>query len=184
MGMAARGMVKVTDQRLTSLLMATKARAYLVKTPPKLVEAWWYAPVWAYLAALPFLSANTRVSWSKSQQRRAREAVDECAGNLRARIALVTDTLLAKDVERADVFCRGWLNSQQGGLEVKGGCRLDPDETLRLLRACVLRARAADEQEDDAAAMLAAMEAVQHMESLDEWMSKGGFPPKEWRRGQ
>jgi hypothetical protein len=54
---------------------------------------------------------------------------------------------------------------------------VDPNETLQRLReACRdLRQASSIAQSDDAAELLA-----EHAESLDEWLTRGGFLPAEW----
>lgn len=57
---------------------------------------------------------------------------------------------------------------------------MDVNETLRILREAKADYWRADTYEDATEAANRAMEAY---ESLDEWLSRGGFPPAEWARG-
>lgn len=59
---------------------------------------------------------------------------------------------------------------------------MDPNETLRLLREAVAEYRRPlpFSDSDEAAQLLA--DLVQHVEALDEWLSKGGFLPSAWER--
>jgi hypothetical protein len=50
---------------------------------------------------------------------------------------------------------------------------MDPNETLRLLRANVAR-------EQDGRDGSHAEEICEYFQALDEWISKGGFLPAEW----
>lgn len=56
---------------------------------------------------------------------------------------------------------------------------MDPNETLRITRDEIKKAsnaRTTEEYSDHASAAMDAMEA------LDEWLSKGGFLPEPWKR--
>jgi hypothetical protein len=56
---------------------------------------------------------------------------------------------------------------------------MDPDTTLAILRkGCEMVSRM---EEDDVDPVLADM--VEAFESLDEWLSKGGFVPRDWSAG-
>lgn len=50
---------------------------------------------------------------------------------------------------------------------------MDPDETLNNLRTCV--------DERDADAPVDVDEVIEYFRALDEWLSKGGMPPRAWR---
>lgn len=52
---------------------------------------------------------------------------------------------------------------------------MDPNETLRQIRA--LYAPGAERTDPDGA------ELSELVQALDEWLSRGGFPPEEWREG-
>lgn len=54
---------------------------------------------------------------------------------------------------------------------------MDPDETLRLLRATIAQMRV-DEHPDIRKAH--ADEIAEYFEALDQWLSNGGFPPAAW----
>ena len=54
---------------------------------------------------------------------------------------------------------------------------MDPDAVMSRLREAIAEYRAAEEYKD---IVLAADEVVIAFEDLDEWMRKGGFPPREW----
>lgn len=65
---------------------------------------------------------------------------------------------------------------------------MDPNETLRALRALVGRVNEPDwdaEAMDDAdlGSLWAslAMDLAEHIEALDDWLTKGGFPPEAWQ---
>ena len=60
---------------------------------------------------------------------------------------------------------------------------MDPDEALRIIRALIMQMQV----EDMPVSGYARPEFVQHardlaeqFEGLDEWLSKGGFPPADW----
>lgn len=55
---------------------------------------------------------------------------------------------------------------------------MDPNETLRLLRLTI-KQMAVDEDPGVRAAHAA--EVAEYFEALDEWISKGGFLPRDWR---
>lgn len=57
---------------------------------------------------------------------------------------------------------------------------MDPNETLRQIRAHIKAMNEADEKEDAAAYAFAAMQLAESVEAMDEWLSKGGFLPEEW----
>jgi hypothetical protein len=54
---------------------------------------------------------------------------------------------------------------------------MDPDETLRIIRQTIKQMRV---DEEDNVFEAHAQEVAEHFEALDEWLSKGGFKPKEW----
>lgn len=55
---------------------------------------------------------------------------------------------------------------------------MDPNEALRQLRELVHTCLYSEDEAPDIATDLA-----QQFEALDEWLSKGGFPPDAWRYG-
>lgn len=55
---------------------------------------------------------------------------------------------------------------------------MDPDATLDSLRSLAKAMQAPDADTGDQAE--AAEEMAQLFESLDQWLSNGGFPPVEW----
>lgn len=60
---------------------------------------------------------------------------------------------------------------------------MDPNETLRLMREALESASAFEQMETpmrDAMRLEALGEAAACAESLDEWLSKGGFMPRAW----
>lgn len=52
---------------------------------------------------------------------------------------------------------------------------MDPDACLKLIRASVRRIEAMYLLDDNEATTLAVV-----VNNLDEWLSKGGFPPRAW----
>ena len=58
---------------------------------------------------------------------------------------------------------------------------MDPDETLRELR--VLTRRLLDAAPHPAAATADAIRLAELVEALDDWLSRGGFPPRAWAAG-
>jgi hypothetical protein len=54
---------------------------------------------------------------------------------------------------------------------------MDPDETLRMFRANLKQMMV---DTDQAVFAQHALDAAEHFEALDEWLSKGGFKPREW----
>lgn len=52
---------------------------------------------------------------------------------------------------------------------------MDPNATLNLIRDALTAANRFEEL-----ALEAYQEALEHLEALDEWLSKGGFPPTGW----
>lgn len=56
---------------------------------------------------------------------------------------------------------------------------MDPSETLRIIRLTIAQMRA-DEHPDIRKAH--ADELAEHVEALDEWLSRGGFLPSAWDR--
>ena len=59
--------------------------------------------------------------------------------------------------------------------------RMDPNETLRLIRLTAKQYRV------DRNGPLAAAHAdqlVEFIEALDEWLTGGGFPPGDWKAGE
>jgi hypothetical protein len=61
---------------------------------------------------------------------------------------------------------------------------MDPNETLRLIRALVARVNKAHPSQPDAAARWfeVADELATHVSELDDWISYGGFLPAAWDR--
>ena len=57
---------------------------------------------------------------------------------------------------------------------------MDPDETLRLLRLTIKQMRSEGHQDFQAVWIAHAKEVVEYVEALDEWLSKGGYPPMSW----
>lgn len=55
---------------------------------------------------------------------------------------------------------------------------MDPEETLSLLRARVADVFQPDVDYPGDAAVLS--EVVELFDALDDWLSKGGFPPRDW----
>lgn len=51
---------------------------------------------------------------------------------------------------------------------------MDPTETLRQIRAMVRRAECGE--------LYDASDLADLVDALDDWMSRGGFPPKQWER--
>ncbi len=67
---------------------------------------------------------------------------------------------------------------------------MDPNEALRKLRYMVVRTLAGPEEpealNDDELAEWWQGQAdglAQQFDALDSWLSRGGFPPEEWREG-
>lgn len=56
---------------------------------------------------------------------------------------------------------------------------MDPNETLRLLRLTIAQLRV---DADPDVRQAHAYEIAEYAESLDEWISKGGFLPLAWAR--
>ncbi len=56
---------------------------------------------------------------------------------------------------------------------------MDPDEALALLRRFMAEAQK-DVLDGTLPSRLSLI--IEHFESLDEWLSKGGFLPADWRR--
>jgi hypothetical protein len=54
---------------------------------------------------------------------------------------------------------------------------MDPNETLKIIRDALEASREAAYKEDAFAQMACAQAAF---EDLDEWLTYGGFPPKDW----
>lgn len=54
---------------------------------------------------------------------------------------------------------------------------MDPDVTLRRARAAIRRGNHAPTRKE---AVECYREAAEHFEVLDEWLSRGGFPPHSW----
>jgi hypothetical protein len=57
---------------------------------------------------------------------------------------------------------------------------MDPDECLKQIRDLIMRVNAADDRGDFEGF---AADLAEHVEALDEWLSKGGFLPDAWRNG-
>ena len=57
---------------------------------------------------------------------------------------------------------------------------MDPDETLRLIRRIGADLRNdkfdSNDEEHNAFSLL-----LEYIEDLDEWLTKGGYPPQAWR---
>ena len=58
---------------------------------------------------------------------------------------------------------------------------MDINETLKRLRA-LLGGDHSGEEDDDAATLDFVCEAEELFQALDQWLSGGGFLPKEWER--
>lgn len=58
---------------------------------------------------------------------------------------------------------------------------MDPDECLRLLREAIARFHTIDAMGDSHLANVQAGRAVELIEALDQWCTRGGFPPAAWR---
>jgi hypothetical protein len=54
---------------------------------------------------------------------------------------------------------------------------MDPNETLRLIRAAIKEMEATESQRVWKAH---AEELVEYVTALDEWLCSGGFPPGDW----
>lgn len=59
---------------------------------------------------------------------------------------------------------------------------MDPNEALKNARKAIAAMNAADERENQAAYVFAAMQLAEAFEALDNWMSRGGFAPQAWRQ--
>jgi hypothetical protein len=59
---------------------------------------------------------------------------------------------------------------------------MDPNETLRQLRAAIGDAYAICDDEETECALDALQELATLAEALDQWISRGGFLPREWER--
>lgn len=57
---------------------------------------------------------------------------------------------------------------------------MDPNETLRMLRLTIKQVAV---DEDDGVRLAHYREVVEYVTALDEWLSRGGFPPEAWREG-
>lgn len=55
---------------------------------------------------------------------------------------------------------------------------MDPNETLRQIRALIQDVRTLKDDPEDVARVLA-----DRVEALDSWLRQGGFPPEAWREG-
>ena len=55
---------------------------------------------------------------------------------------------------------------------------MDPNTALTMIRTQVERFVASD---SDSEAISAADDMVEAFAALDQWMTKGGFPPEEWK---
>lgn len=58
---------------------------------------------------------------------------------------------------------------------------MDPDAALQLVRDGIVELRAAAEGDSNDAEIEAAHELADAVQALDEWLSKGGFLPADWR---
>ena len=58
---------------------------------------------------------------------------------------------------------------------------VDPNETLRLLRASAKDIAETFDRDEEVASADAA-ELASYVQALDEWITKGGFLPKEWEK--
>lgn len=56
---------------------------------------------------------------------------------------------------------------------------MDVNDTLRIIRLTVKQYRI--ERRNPAMAVAYADQLAEHIESLDEWLTKGGFLPNEWQ---
>lgn len=62
---------------------------------------------------------------------------------------------------------------------------MDPDETLRQLRTKLAQLRVLADtstSEENAELACAASELVDLVDGLDQWLTRGGFPPGPWRQ--
>lgn len=58
---------------------------------------------------------------------------------------------------------------------------MDPNETLRLIR---LTAKQYRTDRRGPLATAHADQLVEFIDALDEWLTKGGFPPEDWKTGE
>ena len=60
---------------------------------------------------------------------------------------------------------------------------MDPDEALRIIRLTIRQMRVEDPGPPQEAPTYVqhARDLAEHVEALDEWLTKGGFPPAVWR---
>ena len=62
---------------------------------------------------------------------------------------------------------------------------MDPDETLRALRALLAEAGTDGDALADPASTLADLASIaEHFDALDRWIAKGGYLPVDWQRHQ
>lgn len=66
---------------------------------------------------------------------------------------------------------------------------MDPDEALRRIRENIARVNALWDKADEKGLSVSTGEITfilldlsEHAEALDMWLSRGGFPPKAWRK--
>lgn len=62
---------------------------------------------------------------------------------------------------------------------------MDPNEALRLIRAYIKQMQAEStrpvSRSNRVEFVQHAFDLIEQVEALDEWLTKGGFPPQEWR---
>jgi hypothetical protein len=56
---------------------------------------------------------------------------------------------------------------------------MDPDEALRRIRAAIVHARAEEYRGANYGAHVE--ELMELVSALDEWLTRGGFKPKDWK---
>lgn len=63
---------------------------------------------------------------------------------------------------------------------------MDPDMTLRLMRDYIRRVRDSVQGEgtDPDILRIEADQLAEYADALDQWLSKGGFLPKDWAHGR
>lgn len=60
---------------------------------------------------------------------------------------------------------------------------MDPNQTLKDLRAAVTDYNMYERDSDPNGMGIAADDIVQYIEALDTWLSEGGFWPSAWKKG-
>ena len=59
---------------------------------------------------------------------------------------------------------------------------MDPDVALQEIRDAISEAEALADGDSNDAEIAAWQEVGERFAALDQWMSRGGFPPKEWTK--